>query len=214
MDSDDAARIAYRRMQSDSVRSLVVVKGEQYVGIVEWRTIRNLESAELAQPVENFIDPTVPTLDASMSVADAMAVFDATEVATLGLLPVVDANGRLVGQIEREEFQGRMEDVSGGITVQEDPLAHLLTGPDVPRTGAHVISSDGEKLGTFVRHVEDRGKPRWIEVEHGHWRRKHTRYVPLLSIARQSPNEIVLNIDAATWSTFRDRPVEEKLSGA
>lgn len=210
VDADDAARIAYRRMEGDNVRSLMVVNGDQYVGIVEWQTIRRLSSEQMGEPVENFVERDVPKLTAEMTVAEAMAVFDATDVAALGLLPVVDADGKLEGLIEREEFQGLMEDSSGGITVPEDPTAHLATGPNLPQAGAQVVSSSGEKLGTFVRRVDDRGRPRWIEVEHGHWWHKRMRLVPLLAIDRQSPDEIVLNIDEQTWNTFPDSVEEEQ----
>jgi hypothetical protein len=117
----------------------------------------------------------------------------------------------LSGIIERDEFQGLMEDSSGGITVREDPTAHLMSGPNLPRPGAKVFSSDGRKLGTFVQHVEDRGRTRWILVQHGHFRRKETRLVPLQAIDRQSPDEIVLNINESMWRTFKDRPREEVL---
>ena len=207
LDADDAARIAYRRMEGDNVRSLVVVtKDQKYVGIVEWRSIRHLTSVELTEPAAKFANQTIPTLSADMSIAEAMAAFQETDVAALGLLPVLEANGRLEGVVEREEFQGLMQSESGEITVREDPVAHLLTGPNVPQHGAKVVSSDGRKLGTFLQQVEDRGRARWIEVEHGHLWRKRTRYVPLVAIDRQSPTNIVLNIDGRTWSTFEDRP--------
>jgi hypothetical protein len=112
----------------------------------------------------------------------------------------------LEGLIERDEFQGLMEDSAGTITVREDPVAHLLRGADVPRAGAKVVSAEGRKLGSFQRHVEDRGRPRWIEVQHGFLWRTRIRRVPLVAIERQTPREIVLSIGIATWRTFRDQP--------
>lgn len=206
--AEQSARIAHRRMEGDNVRSLVVVRDKAYVGIVEWLTIRHLSSAELAEPVEKFVRQDIPTLTADTTIAEAMAAFDSTGVAALGLLPVLNADGQLEGLIERDEFQGLMQDVSGEITVREDPTAHLVTGPNVPQPGAKVVSSDGRRLGSFQRHVDDRGRPRWIEVQYGHIR-KHSRYVPLVAVDHQSPKEIVLNIDERTWETFRDRPEEQ-----
>ena len=133
-----------------------------------------------------------------------MEAFRGTAVTTHGLLPVVDISGRLTGQIEREEFQGLMEDSSGTITVPQDPIAHLLTGPDMPLVGAKVVGAKGEKLGKFMGYIEDRGRPRWIEVQHGPIWKRRLRKAPLVAVARQSPKEIVLHIDRATWATFQD----------
>jgi len=210
MEADHAARLAHRRMEGDNVRSLVVVRDKTYVGIVEWQTIRHLSGDELAEPVEKYVIQGLPTLTADTTIADAMTAFEGTSVAALGLLPVLNADGQLEGLIEREEFQGLMEGASGDITVREDPTEHLVTGPNVPQPGAKVVSSDGRHLGTFLRHVDDRGRPRWMEVQYGHFR-KHTRYVPLVAVDHQSPKEVVLNIDERMWETFTDRPEEEKL---
>jgi CBS domain-containing protein len=210
MEADHLARLAYRRMEGDNVRSLVVVRDKAYVGIVEWLTIRRLSSAELGEPVEKFVIKDLPTLTSDMSIADAMAAFEGTSVAALGLLPVLNADGQLEGLIEREEFQGLMEGAAGEITVEEDPTAHLVTDPNAAQHGAKVMSADGHHLGDFQRFVDDRGRPRWIEVQYGHFR-KHSRYVPLVAIDHQSPKEVVLNIDGVMWDTFTDQPEEEKL---
>jgi len=205
VEAGDPARMAYRRMESDSLRSLVVVRGEQYVGTVEWQTIRRLSRSEMAEPIGTFVQPGIPTLTPGMTISRAMEAFDATSVTAVGLLPVVSTGGRLEGVVERDEFQGRMQDASGKVTVYVDPVAHLVTGPDVPRPGARVISSDGKKLGTFLRHVEDRGRPRWMEVQRGIINKKN-RYVPLVAVEQQSRDEVVLSIDRGTWMTFPDRP--------
>ncbi len=202
----DPVRVARRRMESDSLRSLPVVQGERYVGVIDWQTVRYLSGQELSLPVARYARDDIPTLSDNTTIAEAMSAFRTVDVVTHGLLPVLDSERRLKGQIEREEFQGLMMDGSGGITVRKDPTAHLLTGPNVPRVGAKVVSSNGKKLGTFQRHVEDRGRPRWIEVRHGILWKKRNRYVPLVAIDHQSPKKIVLNIEAAIWSTFKDRP--------
>ena len=210
MEADHPTRLAHRRMEGDNVRSLVIVRDKTYVGIVEWLTIRHLSGDELAEPVEKYVIQDLPTLTADTTIADAMAAFETTSVAALGLLPVLNADGQLEGLIEREEFQGLMEGTAGDITMREDPTAHLVTGPNVPQPGAKVVSADGRHLGSFQRHVDDRGRPRWMEVQYGHIR-KHTRYVPLIAVDHQSPKEVVLNIDERMWETFTDRPEEEKL---
>lgn len=204
VDAGDPARTAYRRMQGDGVRSLVVVRDGRYMGIVEWQTIRDLSAIELAEPVVRHARQDLPLLATNTSIAEAMAAFDATDVAGLGLLPVVDAAGRLEGLIERDEFQGLMQDAPGEITVRVDPVRRLVSGPDVPQPGAAVRSSDGRKLGKFERYIEDRGRPRWMLVSHGIIRKKRRR-VPLVAVERQSPDEVLLKIDRKTWLTFRDR---------
>ncbi|CAN5755296.1 hypothetical protein BH23CHL2_BH23CHL2_34530 [soil metagenome] len=188
------------------MRTLVVVRDGRYLGVLDWLTVRRLTRDDLTSPVARFARTDVPILRPETTIADAMAAFESTDVRALGLLPVVDATGKFKGQIEREEFQGLMTDSLGRITVPEDPIARLVSGPDVPEPGARVVSSDGRKLGTFKRHVEDRGRPRWIEVQHGPFWRRRRRRVLLVAIDRQSSNEIVLSIDRATWHTFSDRP--------
>src|SRR5262245_10897895 len=91
MEADHPTRLAYRRMEGDNVRSLVIVRDKTYVGIVEWQTIRHLAGDDLAEPVEKFVLTDLPTLTADMSIADAMAAFEGTSVAALGLLPVLNA---------------------------------------------------------------------------------------------------------------------------
>jgi CBS domain-containing protein len=209
VEAGDPARMAYRRMESESLRSLVVVRGDQYVGIVEWQTIRHLSRDEMAEPVARFVQSDIPTLTPGMTISRAMEAFNMTSVTSVGLLPVVSTGGRLEGVIERDEFKGRMQGASGKVTVYVDPVAHLVSGPDVPRPGAKVISSDGKKLGTFQRHVDDRGRPRWMEVQRGIITKKN-RYVPLVAVEHQSRDEVVLNIDRATWWTFSDRPTPLK----
>lgn len=205
----DPVRLARRRMESDSLRSLPVVQGERYVGVIDWQTVRHLSGQELDLPVARYAREDIPTLTDNTTIAEAMSAFRTVNVVSHGLLPVLDRGRRLKGQLEREEFQGLMEDSSGNITVRKDPTAHLVTGPNVPRVGAKVISSNGKKLGTFQRHVEDRGRPRWIEVRHGILWKKRNRYVPLVAIDHQSPSEIVLTIESAIWATFKDRPRRE-----
>ncbi len=209
VEAGDATRIAYRRMEGDNMRSLVVVKDKQYVGIVDWQSIHHLSSDELSEPVEKYARQDVPTLTAETTISDAMEAFHATDVVAVGLLPVLNADGVLEGMIDRDEFQGLMEDASGKITVPEDSMAHLLSGPDSPKTGAKVVTSDGHKIGEFQRFVEDRGRARWIAVQHGHAWRKRDRYVPLVAVDHHSRDEITLNVDEATWETFSDEPGEE-----
>jgi len=193
-------------MEAANVRTLPVVQGERYVGMIDWQTIRRLAGRELDEAAVRHARTDIPRLFESTTIADAMEAFRETGVTTHGLLPVIDFSGRLTGQVEREEFQALMEDSSGTITVPEDPAAHLLTGPDMPKIGAKVVGSKGEKLGTFQGYIEDRGRPRWIEVKHGPFWKKRLRKAPLVAIERQSPNKIVLYIDRATWATFQDHP--------
>jgi CBS domain-containing protein len=206
LDATDAVRIARRRMEGDNVRSLVVLKNDRYFGVIDWHSVRRLSGAALSEPIEKHARRDIPTLTPYTTIAAAMSAFHKIDVAAHGLLPVINAAGRLEGLIERDEFQGLMEDSAGTITVREDPVAHLLRGADVPRAGAKVVSAEGRKLGSFQRHVEDRGRPRWIEVQHGFLWRKRIRRVPLVAIERQTPREIVLSIGIATWRTFRDQP--------
>ncbi len=193
-------------MEANHVRSLVVVRDRRYLGVVNWQAIRNLTPAELSQPVVRYAETDVPTVLPGVSVSEALAEFGATSVTTLGLLPVVSADGELEGHLEREEFKALMTTSSGEIEIPRDPVAHLLTGPDLPEIGAKVVGSGGRKLGTFQGHIDDRGRPRWINVQHGpFWRRRH-RKVPLVAIDHQTTDRIVLHIDIATWHTFADEP--------
>lgn len=203
---DDLTRVAVRRMEADHVRTLLVVRDRRYLGVVNWQSIRRLSSDELSLPIVRFATTDVPTIPPGTSVANAMTAFESTDVTVLGLLPVVDATGELKGHLEREEFQGLMTTASGQINIPRDPVAHLVSGPDMPEPGAKVVGSDGRKLGTFQRHIEDRGRPRWILVQHGPFWRRRLRKVPLVAIDRQSNSEIVLHIDIRTWHTFSDEP--------
>jgi CBS domain-containing protein len=206
LDVLDTMRIARRRMEADSLRSLAVTHGERFVGVLNWQAIRGLSGRDLEATVARYVETDVPKLTRNTTIAEAVEAFRRSRVTTLGLLPVLDSAGQLEGTLERERFLGNVVDSSGRIFVPEDPIADLLAGPELPKVGAKVVSSNGRKLGTFQGYIDDRGQPRWIDVRHGPFWKRRNRRVTLAAIDRQSADEIVLHIDVATWATFRDSP--------
>ncbi len=196
MTADEPVRRAYRRMDANSLRTLLVIKDDSLLGLLEWQDIRELSGS--ADPIEQYTRTECPMINENMSVDEAMAIFEGTEVA-LGRVPVIDSDGKLVGEISREEFQGRLEHAPNGDDGQQEVLAEDLR----QARGTTVLDDSGEKLGTLNGVKTEGGQVTGILVKHGRLRKKY-KPVPLDDFDRHEGDTIYLKIGKAEFKLLGD----------
>lgn len=208
---DDSIRNARRRMESDTRRSLIVVDDDRPVGVVQWRDIQTDAPAD-AQ-VSDYMVREFPVLEASMTVDDARSRLGGD--VDVDRLPVVGADGRLIGEVAREMVlhhgeateapvpeTGTMTPPSGTPGMDADMpagAASTVTVEPEIRPGLAVLGSSGKKLGEVTQAIVDRlGRLTDVQVEHGLLFKKHKR-IPADLIARVDEDGVALTIDAAEF---------------
>lgn len=222
---DEPVRVARRRMESQTRRSLIVVQQDLPVGVVQWRDIMTEGDAEA--PVQDFMVREFPRLTLDMSVEEAR-----DHLANLGVdvdrLPVVDEAGRLVGEVPRTAVSHQQEVIETVPTAEagaspepwpEDRDAATVTdgSPDVTTrgttegngepsigSGLNVVGSDDKKLGTVDQVIVDpAGRLMAFTVTHGLLGRKHKR-VPADVIDHVEDDNVVVSIGHTEFSQLAD----------
>ncbi|HVB63604.1 MAG TPA: CBS domain-containing protein, partial [Nitrolancea sp.] len=136
---DEEIRMARRRMESEAKRSLIVVDGDAPVGILEWRQMLRMSERPDEMLVSDFMTRDIPLLTQDMPIEAAGERLTNVDLETL---PVVDADGHLVGEVPRSVVFRRQESteqvktnepvVAGSPTAHEQgPLAQVSTGMTV-----------------------------------------------------------------------------------
>ena len=95
IDPNETVRNAQRRMEAQTLRSLIVEENGTPVGVVKWRDIR---TANADAPVSSYMETTFPVLRSNMRAMDASAELGDVDVDNI---PVVDENGALIGEVPR-----------------------------------------------------------------------------------------------------------------
>jgi CBS domain-containing protein/sporulation protein YlmC with PRC-barrel domain len=198
---DESVTVARRRMESQTSRSLIVVEGDRPVGIVQWRSLARLTGDT---SVRDVMLTEVPVLRSNMSV-DAVRDEWANMDVDLDHLPVVDANGALIGEVAR----GAITKSETTTTAATQPV---VAGPeadrDVPTVrleqGMTVNGASGKKLGT-VDEVElnAEGNISHFTVKYGMLGRNSKR-LPADVIDTVDGGEVRLNLDQVEFKMLAD----------
>ena len=178
---DEPVRVARRRMEAEERRSLLVVDGDRLVGTIQWRHIMSESDVPADAPVRDYMDTEVPVLHRGMSLAEARATLGGD--VDVDVLPVVDEDGRVVGEVPRDTV-AHVAVAGESVDAEAVPSAPIAIRP-----GMTVRGASGKKLGE-VEDVEvdaTSGSPRNIMVKYGLLGRKRKRL----------PAETVNNVDAA-----------------
>jgi CBS-domain-containing membrane protein len=200
--SQESVRAAHRRMEAQSLRSLIVVDDDRPVGIVKWRALR---SADSASTVATCMTTDFPVLRKDMHVTEAHGHIGDVDFDNI---PVIDEEGRLVGEVPRgaivhHEVPTDRED---HLTATGDPAvpASVSAFPDL-RAGMDVVAAEGGKLGKVTELSDDPTTHRLahVLVEHGLLRKKHKR-VPTDTIGRLDGDTVVLKISKTEWGILSD----------
>lgn len=165
----------------EAIRSMIVVDDSGPVGVIRRRDIENLEDDQRTQPVREFMMP-VPVLRDTMSVDEARSAIAATDY-TADRIPVVNAEGQLVGELSRGTF---MEQATTSTEKSAKVRAGSMDTPETIEEGMVVRSVDGKKLGEVDQILVREGELSAIRVKHGLFGRNHKRL----------PADVVKSIDS------------------
>jgi CBS domain-containing protein len=124
--ADATAQAAGELLQRPEVRAIYVTEDERLVGVVTRKTLvrevvatgrdpRTTRLAEIGEPPDHTIGPEVPLEEAFRFLEEE----DAERV------PVVDAEGRLLGVLSRSVLQRRLAE-------DEEPAEEDVEPPDLP----------------------------------------------------------------------------------
>jgi CBS domain-containing protein len=202
---DEEIRMARRRMESEAKRSLIVVDGDAPVGILQWHDMLRVGDQPTASFVSDFMTRDIPMLTEDMPIEAAGAQLTNVDLETL---PVVDAEGHLVGEVPRSAITRRQESIDQS-TATEPTIAssspHLDNSPlGTVGAGMTVSGSSGSKLGQVSDMlVGISGQLEAIVVEHGLFGRKHKK-VPADLITSVSEDQVNLTIDSPEFKSLAD----------
>ncbi|HEU5424989.1 MAG TPA: CBS domain-containing protein [Nitrolancea sp.] len=221
---DEPVRVARRRMESTTDRSLIVADGARPIGIVAWRAISNQNRVPADAPVSEFMTREFPTITPDMPLSQAQNNIAGVDIDNI---PVVNEEGQLVGVVPRPVL-AHVEQAAQEAPVEEvEPLGTRpptemmgpgqtavstpaeAAGPDL-RTGMSVVGGNGDKIGTVSELLADTaGRATAIVVEHGLLRKKHKR-VPVDNISGVSDGTVTLTIDSRDFGLLPN--VEDQAS--
>lgn len=200
---DDTVMAARRRMESQTVRSLLVVDGDRPVGVVRWRA---LGQADNTTPIRDVMQTDVPTLraDATIdSLGDALADSDVD----YDRFPVVDENGALIGEVPRAAVTKR-----GVVTddatrpLQSMSVADEATTAPALRVeqGMHVIGPDEDKIGTVDQvELNYEGAISGFTVKYGLLGR-HAKRLPSDVIIGTRDNDLLVTVGSTEFKFLAD----------
>lgn len=188
---NERVRDARRRMQGESRRSLVVVDDGRPVGVIAWRSIMRESEVSGDEPVLTYMITDFPVFTPDMTIGDARARAAGFGDVDVDHFPVVDEQGRYIGEIDRGHLAHGDTDAAGTSSGRA-PDAPV----DVPvREGMTVRGSAGKKLGVVSEVlIEPSGQFTAFLVEHGLLSKKHKR-IPADTIDRVEGDTVVLAID-------------------
>lgn len=202
IESGETVRSAQRRMEAQTLRSLIVVDGDRPVGVVKWRDLR---TADADSTVATCMTTDFPVLRHDMRVEDAHGHIGDVDFDNI---PVVDEEGRLVGEVprgavvHRETSSTEADHVAPGGA----PVTTADAGPawDI-QAGMDVVDIDDDKLGKVTEVQTDPTTHRLSHflVEHGLLRKKHKR-LPVDTINRIEDGKVILAIGKTEFGFLND----------
>jgi hypothetical protein len=188
--------VAKRRMESQTARSLVVVEADRPIGLVQWRGINQLDGN---LSVRDVMLTEFPLLRAGMSVDEVRDYLTGMDV-DLDQVPVVDANGVLIGEAPRSAIT-KSETATTGATEQ------VVAGPEQDRAapimrleqGMTVMGDAGHKLGTVEAvDLSPEGNIAHFTVKHG-LLTKHYKRLPADVINTVEGDTVMVNLDSVEF---------------
>ena len=201
IEASETVRAATRRMESQTLRSLIVVNDDRPVGVVKWRDLRN---ADVDSPVSAYMVTDFPVLRNSMDITEAHGHLGGVD---FDHIPVVNEDGQLIGEVPRgaivhHETSSEQED---RVTVNGDPVIETTRPSFDLRADMDVVDVEGSKLGKVTEITNDPTTHRLSQVlvEHGLLRKKHKR-IPTDTIKDVSDDTVVLAISKMEWDFLTD----------
>lgn len=193
------ASVVRRRLEGETLRSLIVAEGRRPVGVVRWRDLGPEAEGRLAGEV---MTTNLPVVRPEMTLAEARALVHDVDV---DLIPVVNDQGELVGEIHRTQLvlvEIERPEAEGPIATSSptdvEPIVHVVRGMDV-------VGADGDKIGEVDEVAQDElGRITHLVIRRG-LLFKHRKRIPVDEIAGVETDRIVLSITEDDVDRLPDR---------
>lgn len=214
----DSVRVARRRFDSQTERSMVVAEDGRPVGIIEWRRIMDQNAVPADAPVQQFMLQDFPTLTPNTSVAEAMSALGGVD---LDRIPVVNEQGALVGVVPRgtlahaeqvtqaapvertEPWGGQSPEAFAGPGQEAVSTPEQAAGPQLA-VGMNVVGENGDKLGSVSEVLTNpQGRATHFLVQHGLLRKKHKR-VPVDEVMHSQGDTVTVAMTGQEFGFLPD----------
>lgn len=196
LEEGDPASHARRMMDTNELRSLLVVDNDHPVGLVQWQTL--LHADDLDRPVSEFMTTDFPTIRQGESIDEVNQRLH--QDINIDQVPVVAETGVMVGAVDRR-YLGVSSEPTGGSTEEEnEPPA----GGTPVREGMTVKDSSGSKLGELAEaRFKSDGGVEFFVVQHG-LIFKNQKRLPGDLIQEIEGDDVLLAIDSQEFGMMSD----------
>lgn len=184
----------WRRLEGGTTRSLLVTDGARVVGIVRWRDVEPASpQPDSRQTAADVMVRDAPLLRPELTL-DAARTLAAGAAPDLGVLPVVDATGRLVGELPSEALIAQQDRVAAAAAPTATSAAEMPERALRLNQGMTVIGRDGDHIGSVTAVVEDGdGRITHLDVAQGRIF-THTKRLPIDLVAGVSGDTVALEV--------------------
>lgn len=200
---EETVMTARRRMESQAIRSLLVVEGDRPIGLVSWR---GLGQEDGSAQIRQVMQAGIPALTDSMSIDDAATMLAGSDV-DFDQLPVVDDSGVLIGEVPRTAIMKRgveadaatrpLQSMSAADEATSAPAIHI-------EQGMNVVGADDDKLGSVDQvEVSAEGTIAAFTVKHGLLGR-HAKRLPVDVIVGTRGDDLLVTIGQTEFKMLAD----------
>lgn len=198
MESHEPASHAKRRMDTNELRSLLVVENDRPVGLLQWNRLRKASNNELDQPVSVFMTTDFPTIQQGESIEEVNRRVH--QDINVEQVPVVSETGSLVGAINRSRLALSAEPAGGTTDESGEPPRRTV---DV-HEGMTVKDSHGSRLGSLAEaEFKTDGGVEFFIVEHG-LLFKNQKRLPGDLIKEVQEDDVLLAIDSQEFGMMQN----------
>ncbi|GIW04297.1 MAG: hypothetical protein KatS3mg059_0917 [Thermomicrobiales bacterium] len=182
------AGVVRRRLEGETLRSMIVVEGKRPVGVVRWR---DLGPAAEGRTAGDVMTADLPVVRTDMTLTEARALVHDVDV---DLIPVVNDQGELVGELHRAQLvlmEIERPEAEGPVATSDpadvEPVIHVVRGMDV-------VGADGDKIGEVDEVTQDTlGRITHLVIRRGVLF-KHRKRIPVDAVAQIETDRVWLNL--------------------
>lgn len=187
-------------MEADELPSVIVAEENRPVGVIRWSDIREADGIPETCMARDIMLSGCPTLTEDAPASEAYASLD---LADLDRLPVVNANGELVGVVSRAALLHTMNCGSDVPLTLRNHNERSLRRAFTVRPGIKVFSMEGMQLGLVDRMFLLGGTVTGILVAYGLLGRRH-KHLTFDVVDHLEDETILLSIDRERFHRLPD----------
>ena len=208
--ADGTVRATLPQFRLETARALIAVAGQRPIGALTRNRVDGLTEVDLDRPVHEFVID-VPVFEESMSLDMARTQADATNF-EVDRLPVIDAEGILVGVIDRSALIHEADTFRSEQGELEISRSGLDSATVEVNKGMTVRGSDDEKLGEVDQVLVEQGRVAALVVKHGLLGRHHKR-ISSDHVVRAAEDDVYLDFGKQEFKFLADmEKMEAELS--